>query len=87
MKDRLEHEEEVVARLVAALPPPPAAWVEAAAVLPRTRHDADRIVALAEADQEFRAASIADLEGALRAAGYEPTRTLLAAVRVRLGRD
>jgi uncharacterized membrane protein len=84
MKDRFEHEEEVVARLVAALPPPPAAWVEAAAVLPRTRHDADRIVALAEADQQFRAAVAENLQAALREIGYEPTTPLLAAVRERL---
>jgi hypothetical protein len=81
-----ESDEETLGRLVAALPPAPQAWVEAAAALPRTRRDAEQIVALAEADQEFRAAAIADLEAALRGAGYEPDRHLLEAIRERLER-
>jgi hypothetical protein len=83
---RFDSDEETLARLLAALPPAPAAWVEAAAALPRTRRDADRIVALVEADQEFRRTAGADLETALRRAGYEPTQALLAAIRERLGR-
>jgi hypothetical protein len=85
-EEHIEHEEERLARLLAALPPAPAAWVEAAAALPRTRRDAERIVALAEADRGFREAAIADLEGALKLRGYEPTERLVAAVRKRLGR-
>ncbi len=81
-----EHDEEALGRLLAALPPPPPGWVEAAASLPQTRRDAERIVALAEADQEFREAVIADLEAALREAGYEPTPPLLAEIRGRLER-
>jgi hypothetical protein len=84
---RFEHDEEALGRLIAALPPAPEAWVEAAASLPQTRQDAERIVALVEEDQEFRAAAIADLEAALRRAGYEPTRPLLAEIRARLERD
>lgn len=86
MPSRFQHDEETLARLLAALPPAPPPWVEAAAELPQTRRDADRIVALAEADLEFRAAALADLGEALRRAGYEPTRSLLAAVGERLER-
>ena len=79
-----EHDEESLARLVAALPPAPPAWVEAAVSLPRARRDVERIVALAETDRAFRAAAIADLETAVRAAGYKPDRHLLEAIRERL---
>jgi hypothetical protein len=78
--------EERLGELLAALPPAPAAWVEAAAALPRTRRDAERIVALAEADREFRAAADADLEAALWGRGYVPNQRLLRAVRERLAR-
>jgi hypothetical protein len=81
---RFESDEETLGRLLAALPPPPEGWVEAAASLPQTRRDAERIVELAEEDQDFRAAAIADLETALRDAGYEPTPPLLAEIRARL---
>jgi hypothetical protein len=82
----LEHDEETLARLLAVLPPAPEAWVEAAAALPQTRRDADRIVALVEEDERFRAEAIDDLEAALRGAGFEPHERLLAAVRERLER-
>ena len=81
------HDEESLGRLLAALPPAPQAWVEAAASLPRARRDVETIVALAEADRAFRAAAIADLETAVRAAGYEPERRLLDAIRERLERS
>ena len=84
---RFENDEEALGRLLAALPPPPEGWVEAAASLPKTRRDAERIVELAEEDQEFRAAAIADLETALRDAGFEPTPPLLAEIRARLEND
>ena len=80
------YEEERLGELLAVLPPAPPGWVEAAAELPRTRRDAERIVALAEADRQFRARALADLEDAVRARGYEPTDRLLAAVRERLVR-
>jgi hypothetical protein len=80
----IEHDEEKLGRLLAALPPAPADWVEAAASLPQTRRDAEEIVALAEADEEFRASAIADLESALKLKGYEPTEPLLAEIRARL---
>lgn len=79
-----QHEEESLARLLAKLPPAPEAWIEAAALIPQTRRDAEQIVALAEADREFREAAIADLEGALELKGFEPSEPLLAEVRARL---
>jgi hypothetical protein len=87
MTPQPEHDEESLARLLAALPPAPSSWVEAAASLPQTRRDAEHIVALAEADEEFRRAAIADLEAALRNAGYEPNPSLLATIRERLESD
>jgi hypothetical protein len=81
-----ELEAEALGRLLAALPPVPDALVEAAALLPEARREADRIVALAEADEQFRAAVEADLEAALEAAGYPPSRALLGVLRERLGR-
>jgi hypothetical protein len=86
-ESRSEHDAEALGRLLAALPAPPDDWVEAAASLPQTRRDAERIVALAEEDASFRAAAIADLETTLREAGYEPTRPLLAEIRARLEGD
>ena len=81
-----ESDEESLAWLLGVLPPAPPAWAEAAAALPQMRRDADRIIALAEVDQAFRAAVMADLEAALREAGYEPDPRLLAAVRARITR-
>jgi hypothetical protein len=80
-----EHDEEKLGRLLGALPPAPPDWVEAAASLPQTSRDAEQIVALAEADEKFRAAAIADLESALKLKGYEPSERLLAEIRARLG--
>jgi hypothetical protein len=79
--------EERLARLLRLLPPAPAGWVEAAQELPGVRGSLDEIVARAEADLEFRAALIADLETALGQAGYEPGERLLEAVRERLLED
>ena len=76
-----EHDEERLAELLRVLPPAPEGWVKAAQELPRARREMDEIVAKAEADQEFRAAVIADLESALEAAGYEIDPRLLPALR------
>ena len=76
--------EERLARLLRLLPPAPAGWMEAAQELPGVRGSLDEIVARAEADLEFRAALIDDLEKALGQAGYEPGERLLEAVRKRL---
>ena len=76
--------EERLGELLHALPPAPAAWVQAAQELSAVRGSLDEIVARAEADLEFRAALIDDLETALGQAGYEPGERLLEAVRKRL---
>jgi hypothetical protein len=79
-----ETSEERLAELLRALPPAPAAWVEAAQELPLARRTLDDIVSRAEADAAFRKALVADLESALAAEGFEPTRPLLDAIRERL---
>jgi len=76
-------DEERLARLIRALPPAPEAWVRAAQELPLARGELDQIVARAEADAEFRARLIADLEAVLEADGYEPTPALVHQLRVR----
>jgi hypothetical protein len=76
-------DEERLARLIRALPPAPEAWVRAAQELPLARAELDRIVARAEADAEFQARLIADLESALVADGYEPSPALVQILRVR----
>jgi len=63
---------ERLARLIGMLPPAPEGWVQAAQELPAARGEIDQIVARAQADAEFRAALLADLETALQAEGFEP---------------
>jgi hypothetical protein len=77
-------DEERLARLIRALPPAPEAWVRAAQELPAARGDLDQVVARAEADAEFRARLVADLEAALDADGYEPSAALVQLLRVHL---
>jgi hypothetical protein len=77
-------DEERLARLLRALPPAPEGWVQAAQELPAARAELDQVVARAEADVEFRARLVADLEAALAADGYEPSRALVHLLRVRL---
>ncbi len=81
--DRAPNEERL-GELLHILRPAPEAWVRAAQELPGLRESLGEIVARAEADLEFRAALIADLETALGQAGYEPGERLLEAVRRRL---
>jgi hypothetical protein len=76
-------DEERLARLIRALPPAPEGWVRAAQELPLARAELDQIVTRAEADAEFRARLVADLEAALAADGYEPSPTLVQLLRVR----
>jgi regulator of protease activity HflC (stomatin/prohibitin superfamily) len=78
------YDEERLAELLRVLPPAPEGWVKAAQELPRARREMDEIVARAEADQQFRAAVIADLESALEAAGYEVDQSLIPALKQRL---
>ncbi len=78
------YNEESIAELLRSLPPPPEGWVRAAQELPLARRGLDEIVERAQADAEFRARLVADLEAALEAAGYETDPALLDAVRARL---
>jgi hypothetical protein len=75
--------EEHLARLIRALPPAPVAWVRAAQELPLAKAGLDEIVARAEADAEFRARLVADLEAALEAEGYERDPALIEVLKVR----
>jgi hypothetical protein len=79
-----QYDEESLGKLLGALPPAPEGWVAAAQELPRARLEMDDIVARAEADAEFRAAVMKDLEGALEAAGYDIAPAHLSALRERL---
>jgi len=75
--------EERLARLIRALPPAPAAWVRAAQELPLAKAGLDEIVARAEADADFKARLVADLEAALEAEGYERGPVVIEALTVR----
>jgi hypothetical protein len=77
-------DEERLALLIRALPPAPEAWVRAAQELPLARAGLDEIVARAEADAQFRARLISDLEGALAAEGYERNPIVVEELRIRL---
>ena len=77
-------DEQTLARLLRLLPPAPASSVAAAQELPLARRGLDEIVARAEADAEFRAQLVADLETALAGAGYDPDAALVEAVRARI---
>ncbi len=77
-------DEERLAELIAALPPAPDGWVRAAQELPLARATMDDIVARAQADAEYRARVIADLETAVSEAGFEPRRRLVEELRARL---
>ena len=76
-------DEERLARLIRALPPAPVAWVRAAQELPLAKAELDEIVARAEADADFKARLVADLEAALEAEGYERNPAVVEALKVR----
>ncbi len=80
-------DEERLARLIQALPPAPEAWVRAAQELPLAKAELDEIVARAEADVEFRARLVADLEAALEAEGYERDPAVIELLKVRFKSD
>ena len=84
MNTPFQHDEERLAQLLKMLPPAPEGWVKAAQELPRARREIDEIAARAEADAEFRAAMIANLEVALEQAGYDVDPSLLPELRDRL---
>jgi hypothetical protein len=77
------YDEERLGALLRALPPAPAGMVAAAAALPQTRRDLERIVQLADEDAAFRRALLENLEAALRRAGYEPDRIVVQELRRR----
>jgi hypothetical protein len=74
-----------IAQLLRLLPPAPEGWTLAAQELPRARAAMDDIVARAEADGEYRARVVADLEAALQAEGVEAAPSAVATLRLRLG--
>ena len=76
--------EERLAELLGLLKPAPKGWVEAAAQLPRLRAVLDELVARADAEAEFRAALIADLEATLAREGVEPSARVLDELRRRI---
>jgi len=80
----IHYDEDLLAALLRVLPPAPEAWVRAAQELPLARQGLDEIVARAEADAEFRARLVADLEAALEAEGYERDPAVVEALRQRL---
>ena len=80
----IHYDEDLLAALLRVLPPAPEAWVRAAQELPLARQGLDEIVARAEADAEFRARLVADLEAALEAEGYERDPVVVEALRQRL---
>ena len=81
------YDEERIAELLRLLPAVPEGLVRAAQELPMARAEVDSIVARAEADAEFRAKLVADLESALEAEGYTTTPSVVASLRVRLDAD
>jgi hypothetical protein len=84
MTYRARYDEGRIAELLQTLPPAPTGWVEAAQELPAARREMDDIVARAEADADFRAAVMQDLEAALEAAGYDVAPSMLPELRERL---
>ena len=80
----MSYDETQIAEALSALPPAPEAWVRAAQELPRLRRLLDEIVVRIEQDAEFRGRTMADLEAALVAEGYEPDPALVEALRHRL---
>lgn len=73
--------EERLALLIRRLPPAPRPWVEAAVAVPTTRRALDQILALAQADSEFRSELLADLDRAVERAGHEPDPRLARQLR------
>jgi hypothetical protein len=76
-------DEERLARLIRALPPAPVGWVRAATELPLAKAGLDEIVVRAEADADFKARLVADLEAALEAEGYERDPAVIEVLKVR----
>jgi hypothetical protein len=75
---------EEIAQLIALLRPAPDAWVQAAQSLPALQRDLEPLVEQWQQDAAARAAVLADLEQALRAAGVAPDANALRYVRLSL---
>jgi hypothetical protein len=82
---RYDHEQ--LARLIGMLPPAPQGWVQAAQELPGAKRGLDQLVARAQADADFRATVVADLERALEAEGVEPQPRVVEQLRRLLADD
>ena len=80
-------DEERIGVLLRLLRPAPLGWVRAAQELPAARRTMDDIVGRAEADAEFQAALVADLEAALAREGYEPSQRIVDELRRRYARS
>jgi len=78
------YDEERIAELLRVLPPAPMGWVEAAQELPRARTEITGLVERAQADADYRAQLLADIEAALTAEGLEPRPALIKLVRRRV---
>jgi len=81
------YDHEQLARLIGMLPPAPQGWVQAAQELPTARRGLDQLVARAQADADFRAIVVADLERALEAEGVEPQPRVVEELRRLLADD
>jgi hypothetical protein len=79
------YDEERIAELLRVLPPAPMGWVAAAQELPRARAEIAGLVERAQADADYRAQLLADIETALTAEGLEPRPALIELVRRRFG--
>ena len=84
MSGRPDLGEDELVSLLRTLPPAPASWVAAAEELPRVRRQMDAILARVAEDEPFRRAIDADLERALRDAGYPADRRVVDELRDRL---
>jgi hypothetical protein len=82
-----DYDSERLGELIGALPAAPQGWIQAAQELPQARKGIDHLIARAEADVEFRARVVADLESALAAEGLVPSPPILAVLRERLTSD
>jgi uncharacterized ferritin-like protein (DUF455 family) len=81
------YDHEQLAQLIGMLAPAPQGWVQAAQELPAARRGLDQLVAKAQADADFRAAVVADLERALEAEGVEPQPRVVEELRRLLAND
>ena len=77
----MSNDEEELAELLRLLKPAPQGWVDAAAELPAARRALAEVGPRVLEGAETRAQETAELEAALRDAGYDPTPALVEALR------